>query len=118
MDLPWWGWVLVGLWLVAGLCGFVVFLRRFESPYAVWYYLIGDEEFRGPFRTISRSIPLIAVFLFCLFLGPIGVVAEVQTQREEKLEIARRERLWEERRQRKVAAEAARAAAAQASDDQ
>ena len=100
MDLPWWGWLLVTLWLLAGVAGFGVFLRRFESPSGLRYYLFGDEAFRAV-RTFIRALPLVTIFLFLLVFGPLGLLGEVQSQRAEKQKVQRAELLRERRRERR-----------------
>ena len=100
MDLPWWGWLLVPLWLLGGVAGFGVFLRRFESAAGVRYYLVGDEDFRAV-RTFIRALPLVTIFLFLLVFGPLGLLAEVQSQRGEKQKVQRMRLLREQRRERR-----------------
>ena len=107
MDLPWWGWLLVALWLLGGVASFGVFLRRFQSAAGVRYYLVGDDEFRAV-RTFIRALPLVTIFLFLLVFGPFGLLGEVQSQRAEKQKVQRmqlqrergRERREQERQQR------------------
>ena len=102
MDLPWWGWLLGTLWIAGGLAGFIVFLLRFESVHAIWYHLAGDQTIR-PLRIILQLIPLVAVLVFSLLAGPIGLWAEVQSRRDTKQKMQRIEGLRERRRQRRAA---------------
>ena len=99
MDLPWWGWPLVALWLLGGVAGFVAFLRRFESASGVRYYLVGDEDFRAV-RTFIRALPLVTIFVFLLVFGPLGLLGEVQAQRAEKQKVQRMQLLREQRHDR------------------
>ena len=103
MSLPWWGWLLVALWLACGVAGLAVFVRRFGGVRGLWYDIAGDEGFR-PYRSTLRSIPYVALLPFALLLGPYGLLTEVRSQRREKQRVERMERLRERRRQRRASA--------------
>ena len=91
MDLAWWGWLLVALWLAAGAGGFVVgFLIRFESPKAAWYFLVDEEGIR-PAWLARRLLLVLAILLFSLLLGPLGLAVEVSRRRRQRREAQLRE---------------------------